>query len=96
MHLCWLLRILSLNGVPICVALLCVACAVFTVTMVATVELGHVPTPQRLVSSATIAVRVAASQLVAQISGGDRSFWCANKDMFVNHIMKMLDSVYFR
>ena len=49
--------------------------AVFTVTMVATVELGNVQTLQRLVSTATIAVSVVASQLVAQIAGGDRSFW---------------------
>ena len=44
--------------------------------MVATVELGHVSTPQKLVSTATIAISVVASQLVALISGGDRSFWC--------------------
>jgi hypothetical protein len=49
--------------------------AVFTVTMVATVELGNVETPQKLVSTATIAVSVVASQLVAHIAGGDRSFW---------------------
>jgi hypothetical protein len=49
--------------------------AVFTVTMVATVELGNVQTLQKLVSTATIAVSVVASQLVAQIAGGDRSFW---------------------
>jgi hypothetical protein len=49
--------------------------AVFTVTMVATVELGSVQTLQKLVSAATIAVSVVASQLVAHIAGGDRSFW---------------------
>jgi hypothetical protein len=49
--------------------------AVFTVTMMATVELGNVQTLQKLVSTATIAVSVVASQLVAHIAGGDRSFW---------------------
>jgi hypothetical protein len=50
--------------------------AVFTVTMVAQVELDNAQAPQKLVSTATIAVRVVAAQLVAQIAGGDRSFWC--------------------